>query len=183
MVANSGFVQIWLFSTLPNPQTTGLEYYDVHWKSFYLIPHLPYFCSCGLVVDDTVHGEDNFEEKTREEADIRIYHISWHFLIGCDMLWWCWLIWEFFMFSTCLTALSTWELVLDNTVHGEDNLEEKTRQDADNRMYYLGLNLFNKDVICYCDGGWPEIFLCFQLNMTDYKYMWVSGHRHCGPGG
>ena len=68
------------------------------------------------------------------------------------------------MFSTCLTALSTWELVLDNTVHGEDNLEEKTRQDADNRMYYLGLNLFNKDVICYSDGGWPEIF--YVLNST-----------------
>ena len=29
-----------------------------------------------LVVGDTVHGEDNFEEKTREDADIRIYHIS-----------------------------------------------------------------------------------------------------------
>ena len=43
--------------------------------------------------------------------------------------------------------------MLDNTVHGEDNLEEKTREDADNRMYYLGLNLFNKDVICYYDGG------------------------------
>ena len=29
--------------------------------------------------------------------------------------------------------------MLDNTVHGEDNLEEKTRQDADIRMYYLVL--------------------------------------------
>ena len=43
--------------------------------------------------------------------------------------------------------------MLDNTVHSEDNLEEKTREDADNRMYYLGLNLFNKDVICCGDGG------------------------------
>ena len=43
--------------------------------------------------------------------------------------------------------------MVDNTVHGEDNLEEKTREDADIRMYYLGLNLFNKDVICYSDGG------------------------------
>ena len=48
------------------------------------------------------------------------------------------------MFSTCLTALSTWELVLDNSVHGEDNLEEKTREDADN------------------DDGWPEIFYVFN---------------------
>ena len=39
--------------------------------------------------------------------------------------------------------ISTWELEVDNTVHGEDNLDEKTREDADIRMYYLGLNLFN----------------------------------------
>ena len=43
--------------------------------------------------------------------------------------------------------------MVDDTVHGEDNLEEKTREDADIRMYYLGLNLFNKGVICYSDGG------------------------------
>ena len=29
-----------------------------------------------LVVDHTVHSEDNLEEKTREDTDIRIYHIS-----------------------------------------------------------------------------------------------------------
>ena len=38
-------------------------------------------------------------------------------------------------------------------MRGKDNLEEKTREDADNRMYYLRLNMFNKDVICCCDGG------------------------------
>ena len=48
-----------------------------------------------------------------------------------------------FLFSTCLTTLSTWELVVDDTVDNKDNLEEKTREDADIRMYYLGLNLFN----------------------------------------
>ena len=42
-----------------------------------------------------------------------------------------------FLFSTCLATLSTWELVVGDTVHGEDNLEEKTREDADIRMYYL----------------------------------------------
>ena len=57
------------------------------------------------------------------------------------------------MFSTYLTTLNTLEMVVDHPVHSEDNLEEKTREDADIRMYYLGLNLFNKDVICYCDGG------------------------------
>ena len=30
----------------------------------------------GLVVDDTVDGEENLEEKIREAADIRMYHIS-----------------------------------------------------------------------------------------------------------
>ena len=44
----------------------------------------------------------------------------------------------------------------------KDNLEEKTREDADIRMYYLGLNLFNKDVICSGDGVWRESFLCFK---------------------
>ena len=43
--------------------------------------------------------------------------------------------------------------MVDDTMGDKDNLEEKTREDADIRMYYLGLNLFNKDVICYCDGG------------------------------
>ena len=52
--------------------------------------------------------------------------------------------------------------MVNDIVHGEDNFEEKTREDADNRMYYLGLNLFNKDVICYCDGGWSEIFYAYN---------------------
>ena len=47
------------------------------------------------------------------------------------------------MFSTCLTTLSTRELVVDDTMGDKDNLEEKTREDVDIRMYYLGLNLFN----------------------------------------
>ena len=59
----------------------------------------------------------------------------------------------FLRLATCLRTLNICELVVDDTVNGEDNVEEKTTEDADNRMYYLGLNLFNKDVICYCDGG------------------------------
>ena len=47
-------------------------------------------------------------------------------------------------------------------MHGEDNLEEKTRKDAEIRINFLGLNLFNKDVIYYGDGGGHESFLCFQ---------------------
>ena len=39
-------------------------------KSFSGIPRLPNFCSCGFVVDGTVDGKDNKEEKTREVSDI-----------------------------------------------------------------------------------------------------------------
>ena len=49
---------------------------------------MPTFCSCGLVVDGTVDGKDNKEEKTREVLDIRMYHIDWNlFKLGCDMYW------------------------------------------------------------------------------------------------
>ena len=74
-----------------------------------------------------------------------------------------------YVFSTL--TLSTWELVLDDTVHGKDNLEEKTREDADNRMYYLRLNMFNKDVICCCDGGWHESFSMFST-----QHEWPQVH-------
>ena len=36
-----------------------------------------------------------------------------------------------FLFSTCLTTLSTCELVVDNTVDGKDNMEEKISEVAD----------------------------------------------------
>ena len=41
-----------------------------------------------LVVDDTVDCEWNLEEKTREVADIRMYHFGWNFFkhVGRDML-------------------------------------------------------------------------------------------------
>ena len=41
------------------------------------------------------------------------------------------------MFSTCQTTLSKWELVVGDTMYGEDNLEEKTREDADIRKYNI----------------------------------------------
>ena len=37
----------------------------------------------------------------------------------------------FFIPSTCLTTLSTCELVVDDTVGGKNNIEEKTREVAD----------------------------------------------------
>ena len=33
----------------------------------------------GLVVDNTVDGKDNKEEKTREVVYIRMYHFGWNF--------------------------------------------------------------------------------------------------------
>ena len=42
----------------------------------------------------------------------------------------------FFILSTCLTILSICELVVDDTVDSKDNLEEKTREDAEIRMYH-----------------------------------------------
>ena len=41
------------------------------------------------MVGDTVHGEDNFEEKTRGDADIRMYYLVPRFEFvhqGRDML-------------------------------------------------------------------------------------------------
>ena len=95
------------------------------------------------MVDETVHGEHKIKEKIMEDADIRIYHISWRFfyrmwyalMMTVDM--------RVSFSSICVATLSTWELVVDDTMGDKDNLEEKTREDADIRMYYLGLNLFN----------------------------------------
>ena len=40
------------------------------------------------MVKGTVVGKDNKEEKTREIADIRMYHFGWNFFqLGSDMLW------------------------------------------------------------------------------------------------
>ena len=85
------FSQIWFFSTPTNPERTRLKHLNVLWKSIFLIPQLPSLCSCGLVVDGTVDCKDNKEKRTREVADIMMYHFSWNVLqLGCDMLWCGW---------------------------------------------------------------------------------------------
>ena len=43
---------------------------------FILSMYLTKLSTCGLVVDGTVEGKDNREEKTREVADNGMYHIS-----------------------------------------------------------------------------------------------------------
>ena len=152
-------LQIWLFSTQPNPQTTRLEQHDVHWKLFLWIPHLPSFCSCCLVVESTVNGKNNKENKTREFAYMRMYHFSWYFLQqGCDVLWWWWLRWEFFILSTCLTTFSTCELVVDNTVDGKNNLEDITREVPDKCVEHVKANLY------YATRR------CFSMFVIDFKF-------------
>ena len=43
--------------------------------------------SCEFEIDNPVDGKDIKEEKTREVAEIRMYHFSWNFLqLGYDML-------------------------------------------------------------------------------------------------
>ena len=64
-------LQIRFFQPYLNPQTTRVEHFDVHSKSFSLTPHLTTFCSNWLVSNATVDGKDNLEEKTREVVDIR----------------------------------------------------------------------------------------------------------------
>ena len=90
---------------------------------------------CKLVVDDTVDGKDNLDKKTREVADIRMYHFGWNFL---QLLWGWW-----FLLSTCLTTLSTCELVVYDTVDVENNQLEKTMEVAGIRIYHYGWNFFS----------------------------------------
>ena len=49
-----------------------------------------------------------------------------------------------FILSTYLTKLNTGELVVNHTVDGEDNQEEKTMEVADIRMYNFGWNVLQK---------------------------------------
>ena len=150
-------LQIWLFSTLPNPQTTRLGHYDVHWNSFSWIPHLPTFCSCCLVVDGTVDGKDNKEEKTREVAGSRMYRKNWNFLLlGFIELWIWWLVYEsFYTFQhvwphikyswwspTQWTARRTWRRRPGGSV---------------TLQYITSVEIFiNQDVIWFVDVGWYE---------------------------
>ena len=49
-----------------------------------------------------------------------------------------------FILSTYLTKLNTGELVVNHTVDGEDNQEEKTMEVADIRRYHFGWNVLQK---------------------------------------
>ena len=57
-------------------------------KVFILSTYLTKLNTGELVVNHTMDGEDNQEEKTMEVADIRMYNCSWNFLqLGHDLLW------------------------------------------------------------------------------------------------
>ena len=57
-------------------------------KVFILSTYLTKLNTGELVVNHTVDGEDNQEEKTMEVADIKMYHCGWNFLqLGHDVLW------------------------------------------------------------------------------------------------
>ena len=46
--------------------------------------------------------------------------------------------------------------MVDDTMGDKDNLEENTREDADIRMYYLGLNLFKDAKVPKKSGMVPK---------------------------
>ena len=92
----------------------------VDMKVIYTLTCLTRLSTWELVVDDTMDGKDNLEEKTREVADIQMYHYGWNFLqLGSEMLCWRWLT-SFFLLSASVT---TWTRVLmvGDTVDGKDN--------------------------------------------------------------
>ena len=49
-----------------------------------------------------------------------------------------------FILSTYLTTLDTGELEVNDTVDSKDNLEEKTMEVSDIRMYHFGWNFLQK---------------------------------------
>ena len=55
-----------------------------------------------------------------------------------------------FILSICVTTLSTFELVIYDTVDGKENLEKKTREVTEIRMYHFGWNFIQLG----CDMLW-----------------------------
>ena len=97
-------------------------------------------------------SKDNKEEKTREVAEIRMYHFSWNFLqLGYDMPYVVIVVdmKVFYTFNMCATLRPCLYLV-DNTVEGRNILEEKTREGVDIRMYHFSFNCLQLG----CDMLW-----------------------------
>ena len=110
------------------------------------------------MVNGTLDSKDNKEEKTREVAEIRMYHFSWNFLqLGYDMLYVVIVVDMkiFYTFNMCATLRPCLFLV-DDTVEGKNILEKKTRERVDIRMYHFSLNFLQLGVICCGNGVWHQ---------------------------
>ena len=68
------------------------------------------------------------------------------------MLWLWWLSFSSSIILTCLTTLSTYESVVDHTMDGKDNLDEKTREFVDIRNVLLRKNSCSFG-FCSNEGG------------------------------
>ena len=75
-----------------------------------------------------------------------------------------------FILSTCVSTLSACELVFDDTVDGEENLEEKTREVADIKMHHITRNFLQRGrcgLLMVVD-----MKLVYSFNISDLiKYM------------
>ena len=92
------------------------------------------------------------------------------------MLWWWCLTREFFMLSTWVSTSITWQLVVDDTVDDKDNLEEKTREDADIRRYHIGRSFFKR--MWYSELIVDDINILYIFNQCDNlegHVCWLSG--------
>ena len=71
-----------------------------------------------------------------------------------------------FILSTCLTTLNTGELVVNHTVDGEDNQEEKTMEVADIKMHHITRNFLQRGrcgLLMVVD-----MKLVYSFNMSDH---------------
>ena len=83
-------------------QLRNLQRWDGGWHEIFLyFKHVSCLTTNELVVDGIVVVKDNKGEKTREVADIRMYHFGWNFFkhVGRDMLQWWWLTSTFLYFQ------------------------------------------------------------------------------------
>ena len=75
-----------------------------------------------------------------------------------------------FILSTCLTSLSTYELVVDGIVVVKDNKWEKTREVADIKMHHITRNFLQRGrcgLLMVVD-----MKLVYSFNISDLiKYM------------
>ena len=101
----------------------------------------------------------------------RMYYFGWNFFnlmwhaaaIVVDMQ-------VFFILSTCLTTLSTCELVADDTMDGKDNMEKKTtkvaeKTDVSFRLEFSSTRMWYAVVILVD----MKVFFCFSTCLTRFN--------------